>query len=95
MKTIIIANQKGGSGKSTLTVHLAVAAGLAGDGPVAVTDTDPQGTTAGWFNDREAAERAFWGGEPCMKDCKPPARVTGRAAVLDVTPDSKSAPKVD
>lgn len=46
-------------------------------------------------DDRETAEKSFWGGEPCMADCKPPARVTGRAAVLDVTPDSKSAPKVD
>jgi chromosome partitioning protein len=54
MKTIIIANQKGGSGKSTLVTHLAVAAERAGDGPVVITDTDPQGTTADWFNAREA-----------------------------------------
>lgn len=54
MKTIIIANQKGGSGKSTLVTHLAVAAERAGDGPVVLTDTDPQGTTADWFNAREA-----------------------------------------
>lgn len=54
MKTIIIANQKGGSGKSTLVAHLAVAAERAGDGPVVITDTDPQGTTADWFNSREA-----------------------------------------
>lgn len=54
MKTIIVANQKGGSGKSTLVTHLAVAAELAGDGPVVITDTDPQGTTADWFNAREA-----------------------------------------
>jgi hypothetical protein len=31
-----------------------------------------------------------------MSNCKPgPAQVTGRARVLDVTPDSKTAPKVD
>lgn len=52
MKTIIVANQKGGSGKSTLVTHLAVAADRAGDGPVILTDTDPQGTTADWFNAR-------------------------------------------
>jgi len=54
MKTIIVANQKGGSGKSTLVTHLAVAAERAGDGPAVLTDTDPQGTTADWFNAREA-----------------------------------------
>jgi chromosome partitioning protein len=55
MKTIIIANQKGGSGKSTLTVHLAAAAERAGDGPVVISDTDPQGTAADWFNQRKKA----------------------------------------
>jgi chromosome partitioning protein len=53
MKTIIIANQKGGSGKSTSTVHLAVAAEQAGDGPVVISDTDPQGSTGDWFNQRK------------------------------------------
>lgn len=52
MKIIVIANQKGGSGKSTLTVHLAAAAERAGDGPAVITDTDPQGTAADWFNQR-------------------------------------------
>lgn len=52
MKTIVIANQKGGSGKSTSTVHLAVAAEQAGDGPVVISDTDPQGSTVDWFNQR-------------------------------------------
>lgn len=55
MKTIVVANQKGGSGKSTLTVHLAVAAERAGDGPVVISDTDPQGTAADWFNQRKRA----------------------------------------
>jgi chromosome partitioning protein len=55
MKTIIIANQKGGSGKSTVTVHLATAAQQAGDGPVVISDTDPQGTVADWYNQRKKA----------------------------------------
>ena len=52
MKVIVVANQKGGSGKSTSTVHLAVAAEQAGDGPVVISDTDPQGSTVDWFNQR-------------------------------------------
>jgi chromosome partitioning protein len=59
MKTIIVANQKGGSGKSTLVTHLAVAAERAGDGPALLTDTDPQGTTADWFNAREAQTPSY------------------------------------
>jgi chromosome partitioning protein len=55
MKTIVIANQKGGSGKSTVTVHLAVAAEQAGDGPVLISDTDPQGTAGDWFKQRRKA----------------------------------------
>jgi len=55
MKTIVVANQKGGSGKSTSTVHLAVAAEMAGDGPVVISDTDPQGSTVDWFNQRRKA----------------------------------------
>lgn len=46
-------------------------------------------------DDRETTEKAFWGKEPCMTNCKAEVKITGRAAVLDVTPDSKSAPKVD
>jgi S-disulfanyl-L-cysteine oxidoreductase SoxD len=42
----------------------------------------------GFFDDdRESAERAFWNPQPCMRDCKPAARITGRARVIDVTPD--------
>ena len=53
MKTIVVANQKGGSGKSTVTVHLAAAAEHAGHGPVVISDTDPQGTVGDWFNQRK------------------------------------------
>lgn len=47
-------------------------------------------------DDRETTERAFWGSDACMKDCKPGvAQVISRARALDVTPDSKSGPKVE
>ena len=46
-------------------------------------------------DDRETTERDFWGKEPCMTDCKTEVKITGRAVVLDVTPDAKSAPRVD
>jgi len=46
----------------------------------------------GFFeDDRETAEKAFWNPSPCMTNCKPEATVTGRARVIDVTPDDKSA----
>ncbi|MCA1998395.1 MAG: cytochrome c [Hyphomicrobiales bacterium] len=38
-------------------------------------------------DDREQAERHFWTQEPCMKNCKPDAKITGRARVIDVTPE--------
>lgn len=47
-------------------------------------------------DDRETTERAFWGSDTCMKDCKPGVpQVVSRARALDVTPDSKSGPKVE
>jgi chromosome partitioning protein len=49
MLTIVFASQKGGSGKTTLAAHLAVQAGLAGAGAVALVDTDPQGSLADWW----------------------------------------------
>ena len=43
-------------------------------------------------DDRESAERSFWA-TPCMTDCKPEAKITGRARIIDVTPDDKGARK--
>jgi chromosome partitioning protein len=57
--TIVTASQKGGSGKTTLTGHLAVEADRAGAGPVALVDTDPQGSLALWWNARAAHTPQF------------------------------------
>jgi len=54
-----MASQKGGSGKTTLSGHLAVQAQLAGAGPVVLIDIDPQGSLADWWNEREPELPAF------------------------------------
>lgn len=54
MKTIVFASQKGGSGKSTLTAQVSVAATEAGAGPVILVDADLQGSLADWWGAREA-----------------------------------------
>jgi chromosome partitioning protein len=54
MQTIVINSQKGGSGKTSLCAHLAVEAQRAGDGPIYVIDTDPQGTLSTWHESRAA-----------------------------------------
>lgn len=53
MHVIVINSQKGGSGKTMLCKHLAVEAERAGDGPVFLIDTDPQGTLTAWHSKRE------------------------------------------
>lgn len=59
MYILAVASQKGGSGKTTLTGHLAVEAERQGMGPVAMIDTDPQGSLTDWWNVREAETPLF------------------------------------
>lgn len=59
MRVLALASQKGGSGKTTLSGHLAVQAERAGAGPVVVIDIDPQGSLSDWWNEREAETPAF------------------------------------
>jgi chromosome partitioning protein len=54
-----MASQQGGAGKTTLTAHLAVEAERTGAGPVAVVDTDSQGSLAAWWNQRATATPLF------------------------------------
>lgn len=59
MRVLAFASQKGGCGKTTLAAHIAVQAERMGAGPVAVIDTDPQGSLADWWNERADDYPAF------------------------------------
>ena len=52
-KVITISQQKGGTGKTTLAVHLALAFIKYHNLKVAIIDTDPQGSLGKWFMIRE------------------------------------------
>lgn len=64
MQVVALSSQKGGSGKTTLTGHLAVQAARTGNGKVAVIDTDPQGSAAGWGRARAADEPVVFTAAP-------------------------------
>lgn len=46
-------------------------------------------------DDRDVVEKHFWNRKVCMSNCGGERSVTGRAMVLDVTPDKKDGPRVD
>ena len=60
MHVLVLASQKGGAGKTTLSRHLAVEAERAGAGPVVLLDADPQGGLAAWWNRRQATTPVFF-----------------------------------
>lgn len=57
MKVVAVLSEKGGAGKTTLAVHLATAATLAGKAAV-ILDLDPQGSAYAWAQRRDAAPEA-------------------------------------
>ncbi len=73
MQVLAIATQKGGSGKSTTAINLAVAAMQSGMS-VALLDLDPQGSVVEWGERREADRPAV--------DRVPPERVNELPAIL-------------
>ncbi len=52
-RILTVAQQKGGSGKTTLAAHLAVALAKQSGEPVAILDVDPQGSLGTWYEARE------------------------------------------
>src|SRR5215469_15384387 len=88
MYTIVAASQKGGSGKTTLSGHLAVEAVRQGAGDIALIDTDPQGSLAHWWNARRAPQPQFVkAGLPDLDEALAQLERMGtRIAVIDTPP---------
>ncbi|MEJ0028332.1 MAG: ParA family protein [Rhizomicrobium sp.] len=88
MHVLVLASQKGGSGKTTLSGHLAVEAEAAGVGPVALIDTDPQGSLSHWWNARQSSTPHFAKvGLRDLGDALGQMKASGiRLAVIDTPP---------
>lgn len=92
MKTIAILSQKGGAGKTTLALHLAVAAERAGKS-AAVIDLDPQASAAGWMDHRSLAAPAVVSAPATrLAQVIETAQTHGaKLAILDTAPHSEQA----
>lgn len=60
MRTILVANIKGGCGKTTIATHLAAAYAKAGH-PTALADVDRQRSSLGWLERRPASAAPLFG----------------------------------
>jgi chromosome partitioning protein len=87
-RIIAVCSQKGGSGKTTIAAHLAVYAGMAGQGPVSLVDTDPQGSLGEWWSARNDVTPAF-ATTKLVDLAANPAELRGRGAgiaIIDTPP---------
>jgi chromosome partitioning protein len=80
MRSIAFLSQKGGSGKTTLAVHMAVAAEASGE-RVLLIDTDSQASTSAWAHARTAERPNV---EKATVSTLP--RIIERASRNDITP---------
>lgn len=92
MKTLAILSQKGGAGKTTLAINLAVAADKATRGKAALIDLDPQASAASWGDSRQAdtppvvsAQASRLG--PCLEAAK---EAGAKFVIIDTAPHSES-----
>jgi len=92
MKVIAIISQKGGAGKTTLALHLAVAAEAHGK-PAAIVDLDPQASATSWGDSREAETPVVVSAQSSrLQKVLEAARAGGAAfVIIDTAPHSESA----
>jgi chromosome partitioning protein len=92
MKTIAIVSQKGGAGKTTLALHIATAATLAGYA-AAVLDLDPQATAEAWGQWRdEQPPEVIAGKAPTLARSLEKAREAGAGLIVLDTPPANEGP---
>jgi chromosome partitioning protein len=89
VKTIAMISRKGGSGKSTLTIHLAVAAIQAGHS-VGIIDLDPQQSAAEWSDSRDIGPDVISGQATRLPKLLDAARNAGADLVIIDTPASNA-----
>lgn len=92
MQVISLVSNKGGAGKTTLAINLAVAASLEGH-QTALIDLDPQGSSAQWGDSREAPEPVIVSVQaPRLKTVLEAAEGSGAEfCFIDTAPHSESA----
>jgi chromosome partitioning protein len=92
MKTIAIISQKGGAGKTTMALNLAVVAEQ-GNKSTAIIDLDPQASAMGWGDHRKADHPAVISAQSArLSQVLAAASKAGAAlAIIDTAPHSESA----
>lgn len=92
MKTIAILSQKGGAGKTTLAINLAVT-GNSAKKQVAIIDLDPQASAASWHDARAQEEPVVVSAQPSrLTQVLNVAKDAGAGLVfIDSAPHSESA----
>jgi len=92
MHTIAIISQKGGTGKTTLAINLAVASELAGK-PSVIIDLDPQASAKSWHdNRRDKSPTVISAQASRLPELMETARTHGAALVIiDTAPHSETA----
>ena len=93
MNILSILSQKGGTGKTTLAINLAVTAARHFDGRVTLIDLDPQASAANWRDSRaEPAPEVVSAQANRLPHHLEEARQSGsRWALIDTAPHSESA----
>ena len=92
MQIVSVINQKGGSGKTTLALHLAVAFSQAGLN-AALVDLDPQASAANWGDRRKAKMPVVRSAHASrlLHELRQIADAGGDAVVIDTAPHADSA----